>query len=473
MIPVYFAGAAAIAVGLYLNRNRAVLQILMGLYLVLLAGLGVYAWMRHDVLMYRYFRADSLGLLFLGVLIALSVAAVIHSLIYIRYRNDPPRILSIHFCALTVFITTMSGVLLSAHVGVLWAFLEATTLAASTLIYFHRHALSLEATWKYVFVCSIGIALAFAGILVLSIASQQSATPDLSFDGLRAGASSMDPAWLQICFLFILTGFSVKMGIAPLFNVDIDAKDLSPSPVGGLFSSALMNTGFVSIFRFYESFSGTQILPWMNRVLLFTGFVSIFFAAIYIIRVKHYKRLFAYSSLEHAGIVILGLACGGVGYFAAIFHLILHALAKASLFFQLGQVYRAFGTKRIDDIGGYFKINPYGGVVLIMGFLSVTALPPTGLFISEFLTFKAMIAADHLYLAAATFILLLFVLGALSQHIFSMLFGWPMITAQRDRQFHPLESATQWVLLGAVVGLGLYMPPFLNDLIRDAVHRLP
>lgn len=473
MVPIYFFGAAVISGALYLNNNRTGLYGLMALYLVLLIGLDGYAWRHYDELLYGYFRADALGLLFLNVLVVLSIAAVIHSLIYAHYRADPPRTLAIHFCALTVFITMMSGVLLSAHVGVLWAFLEATTLAASTLIYFHRHALSLEATWKYLFVCSIGITLAFAGILFLGIATQQAESLDLSLEALRVAAPSMDPVWLQVCFLFILAGFSVKMGLAPLFNVDIDAKDLSPSPIGGLFSSALMNTGFVSIFRFYECFSGTSILPWMNRVLLFTGFISILFAAIYIIRVKRYKRLFAYSSLEHAGLVMLGLASGGVGYFAAIFHLLLHSLAKASLFFQLGQIYRTFRTKRIDDIGGYFKVNPYGSVILILGFLSITAMPPTGLFISEYLTFKAMILSGHLWLAIPTFVLLLFILGALSQHIFSMLFGLPLIAAQRDTTLKPLESATGWLFLGLVVVFGLYLPPFLSDLIGAAIHRLP
>jgi hydrogenase-4 component F len=462
-----------LATYIYFSRNKRVIFLLACLYIGILVALTIFAGMYANQLWYGYFRADALALLFLALLTILSAAAVAHNFIYSFHRDDPPRHMAIHFSALVIFITTMSGVLLSAHVGLMWAFLEATTLAGSALIYFHRNALSLEATWKYVFVCSIGIALAFTGILFLSIASQKTEMLDLSLDALRQSAPAMHPLWLKICFLFILAGFSVKMGLAPLFNVDIDAKDLAPSPVGALFSSALMNTGFVAIFRFYESFAQTTILPWMNKTLMLTGFVSIFFATIYLLKVRSYKRMFAYSSLEHAGIAVLALSAGGLGYFAAILHLILHALTKSSLFFQLGQVYRTFKSMRVDDVGGYFKRNPAGGVVLIVGFLAVTGMPPTGLFFSELFAFKALIVSGYLWLVITTFILLAFIIGAMSSKFFSLLFGEPVQNPHSRVAIHPLESATQWLFMLIVIALGFYMPDFLRNMIHGAVQYLP
>lgn len=190
--------------------------------------------------------------------------------------------------------------------------MEATTLGASVLIYHNRNQDSW-ATWKYLFVCSIGIAIAFAGILFLGLAAHKVGHIDFSFAAIKLEASRLNPVWLQACFLLVLTGFSVKMGLVPLFNVDIDAKDASPSQVGASLSSVLMNAGFVAIYRFYDAFSGTTILPWMNKLLMITGLVSLFFAAAYLLKVKNIKRLFAYSSMEHASLVMIAFSCGGWG----------------------------------------------------------------------------------------------------------------------------------------------------------------
>ncbi len=473
MLVSYFVSALVCAGAIFINRNHKIIRALAFVYLASLCALNVYAARHLDEPLYGYFRADALSIIFLTLLTILSAASLIHHFIYISHRGDEPRHVAIHISALVLFITMMSGVLLAAHVGLMWAFLEASTLAGSVLIYFHRNPLSLEATWKYVFVCSIGIALAFAGILFLSIATQQAAVLDLSLDALRQTAPAMEPMWLKICFLFILAGFSVKMGIVPLFSVDIDAKDLAPTPVGALFSSALMNTGFVAIFRFYEAFSHTSILHWMNKVLMITGFFSVFFATIYLLKIRNYKRMFAYSSLDHAGLTLLALSAGGLGYFAAVFHLILHALAKSSLFFQLGQVYRTFKSMRVEDVGGYLKRNPGGGFVLIVGFLAVTGMPPTGLFFSELFAFKALLTGGYLWLVIPTFVLLLFIIGALSSKFFTLLFGQKVHAPHGAGAIHPFESATQWLFLLIVVCLGLYLPDSLRSLINAAIQHLP
>ncbi len=473
MVLIYFWGALLIAAAIFLSPGKQMNYLFLALYPLWLGAFCIYQVFHLDVPQYLFFTTDSLGLIFLSLLSLLSVAAVFHSILYQENRSDSPRVLAVHHAALVLFLTMISGVILSNHAGVLWAFLEATTLTGSVLIYHHRDPLALEATWKYIFVCSIGIALAFGGILFLSIASQMTETPNLFFSELKRITPEMDPMWLQLCFMLIVSGFSVKMGLVPLFNVDIDAKDVSPTPVGGLFSSALMNAGFISIFRFYECFAGSTIYPWMNRVLMISGVLSLFFAAAYILKVKNLKRMLAYSSLEHAGIVAIALSAGGIGRYAAILHLILHSLVKSSLFFQLGQVYRVFRSKKIGDLGDYFRINPWGGAVLLISFFSITAMPPGGIFISELLAFKAFIQAGHLGVAVFCFFLLLFIIWQLSVTFFRLLFATHSGRLPVQVHIRPWESAIQLVFVAAVILLGIYMPDFLNNLILQAIQFLP
>ncbi len=473
MLLVYFAGALVLALALFLVRRKRWNYGLLAGYSLWLGGLVTYEAFHLGEVQYTFFMPDSLGILFLAVLAVVGAGAVFHSILYAESRTDDPGVTAVHHSALVLFLTMISGILLANHAGVLWAFLEATTLTGSVLILHHRDQLALEATWKYVFVCSIGIALAFGGILFLSIAAQTVETPSLFFDDLRLMVPAMHPTWLQLCFLLILSGFSVKMSLVPLFNVDIDAKDMSPTPVGGLFSSALMNAGFVAIFRFYDCFATSGILVWMNRVLLITGVLSLFFAAVYLLKVRNFKRLFAYSSVEHAGLVMLALAAGGVGRYAALLHLVLHSLVKSSLFFQLGQVYRVFRSKRVSDVGGYLKLNPMGGTVLVLGFFSITAMPPGGLFFTELLAFRAFFDAGYAWLAVLCFVLLLFIIGALGTHFVRLLFGASQGKPARHAGIRGWESAAQLVFLGVVVGIGLHVPDFLQRLIEQAIQTLP
>src|SRR5258706_4827867 len=156
-----------------------------------------------------------------------------------------------------------------------------------------------------------------------------------------------------------------------------------------------MNVGFTGIFRFYEIIAQTKILPWANIIMLVSAVLSIFVATVYMLKVNNVKRMLAYSSIEHMGIVMLGVVSGGIGCFGSILHLILHSFAKVSLFFQIGQVYRVYGSKSILDIGNYFKYNTVGAFVLILSFICVTGMPPSGMFISEFMIFRGVFQSHH------------------------------------------------------------------------------
>jgi hydrogenase-4 component F len=259
-----------------------------------------------------------------------------------------------------------------------------------------------------------------------------------------------------------------------MYTAGIDAKDKAPYPAAALFSSVLMNVGFLGIFRFYEIISRTSILPWANKVLMIAGLLSVFVATVYMLRVKNIKRMMAYSSVEHMGLIILGLAAGGVGYYAALLHLILHSFAKPALFFQFGQIYRTYGSKSVYDVGNYFKYNVTGALVLLLSYFVVTAMPPSGMFISEFLIFRSLFESGNLWLLIIVLLLLTIIIWSFGKNVFKMLFIKPVdFDDTHLEKIHPSESISQYALLILVVYLGLNPPTILVDMINTAIINLP
>ncbi len=459
----------------YFIKNTTISHLITLGYTLLVGALSVFEYLHINETQLEYFTPDALGLTFLFVLSLLAFITALHYRTYAVKRKEKNTSVAIHNAAYILFLAALVGVNLSNHFGLLWVFVEATTLTGAVLIYHDRDQLALEAVWKYIFICSISIALAFAGILFLSIASQEASSVELSFDSVKQLATTMNPIWLKACFIFIVTGFSVKMGVFPMFNVDIDAKDTSPSPVGGLLSSVLLNAGFLAIFRFYSAFSGTAIQPWMQHLLMISGFLSIVFAASYLLKVKNYKRIFAYSSMEHAGLILLAVSMGKAGYFAALLHIVFHSFVKSSLFYQIGQVHRFYKSKMDGLAGGYFFKNPIGGLVLILGLFSVVALPPSGLFISEFLIFKSFIASGYIWLSLAVMLLLTLIMYTLSKSMMRLLFIAPPEDPEPKvtEKIPVWESGSQLLLLGGTIYLGIAQPPFFIDFIHQALVLIP
>jgi len=464
---------AILATVAYFVRTIVLSHALVFIYIGLMVFLGISLSQQVDQPQGEFFFADRLGLIFYVVLVIVSVFSAIHYITFVQDRNVVSSSVALHNAGTIFFTGAIVGVLFTSHFGTLWVFMEATTLGASILIYHNRNQDSLEATWKYLFVCSIGIAIAFAGILFLGLAAHKVGHIDFRFAAIKAEAAQLNPTWLEACFLLVLTGFSVKMGLVPLFNVDIDAKDASPSQVGASLSSVLMNSGFVAIYRFYDAFSGTTILPWMNRLLMITGLISLFLASAYLLKVKNIKRLFAYSSMEHASLVIIAFSCGGVGYFAAVLHLIMHSLAKSSLFFQVSQMHRIYGSKWDDGIGSYLRINPLGGLVLLLGFLSIIAMPPSGMLITELMMFQALVAKGYWWLAVLILILVLVIIYGLAVRLLGILFLKKPLAKINTRGASPYESILQLALVVTVFYIGLFRPEFIVSNIELAIKSLP
>ncbi len=469
MTDIYFIAAGIIIFTLFFVRVIAISHALVFVYLGFLGWLCFNEWKLLNQEVTGLLHADALGVLFLFVTLIISFFCLIHYMIYATKRNQIARTIAIHNGSFVIFVTSMSGVFLSTHIGLLWAFLEASTLSGAALIYHDRDRLALEATWKYLFVSSIGVTLGFAGIMFLSIAAHN--TPN-DIKSLIDAAPIMNIGWIKTSFIFVLTGFSVKMGIVPLFTIDIDAKDSSPSPIGAMFSGPLMSVGFVAIFRFYQIYSHTSILPWMNNLLLLTGVLSLFLAAVFILKTNNYKRMLAYSSMEHAGLILVAFSTGVTGYLVAILHLTLHAFAKAGLFFQIGQVHRVFNSKLMESCGGYFKISPTGSITVLAGLLAIVAMPPSGLFMTEFMLFKSLMISGKWWIVFIVMFLLIFFVYAMVKNFFSLIFI-DNPEAKVIQKVNPWESVLPLLLIGSVLIFGVVSPDFLIDLIHQAIQVLP
>jgi len=474
MTGIYLASAFGIGGLLFFNRNRLYNYILVITFLALQTGFTIYECMHINTVEPGYFTADALGILMLVTLTIISIPAMYHSYVFLSKEAENPMHRAIYFAAMVVLLTAISAAYLANHIAVTWIFVELTTLSASALIYHRRNNRTLEGTWKYVFVCAISITLVFIGILFLSFTLKKAGTDDLSFAVLLKKAPQLNLFWLRLAFVFIFTGFTAKLGLVPMYTAGIDAKDKAPSPAGALLSSVLMNMGFIGIFRFYIVVANTPLHSWANHVIMIAAILSIFVATVYMTKVKNIKRMFAYSSIEHAGIAMLGIVAGGVGYYAAILHIIFHAFVKSSLFFQMGQIYRIYKTKSIYYVGDYFKYNLTGSMVILLGFFCATAMPPSGLFISEFLIFRSLFEANYLAVLIIVMLLLTIIIWAFGKNIFKLLFS-PAIDFKEDvvERINPAESISQFILLGLVVYLGLNPPQEFVTLIHEAIKNLP
>ena len=459
---------------MYFIKSKIIQHSLFIPFLGMQVWLTIFCMQHMGEVVDEYFSIDRLSVIFMIVITILAFATVIHSMFFAARRKETSKMVAIHDSALMILISMMSGVLISGHLALLWAFIEATSLASAMLIYRDRSKKNFEAAWKYFFVCSIGIALAFVGILFIVIAGQEINNPDINMSSLMKNISAMNPLWLKIAFIFILTGFSVKIGVAPLFTVDIDAKDAAPMHVGAIFSGGMTIVGFVALFRFYEIFSiSSELNHWMNTILLITGMISILFATVYTLKISNYKRMLAYSSVEHAGIVLIALGLGHSGYVAAIIHLICHSFIKATLFYQFGNIYWFYRTDDSVYLGNYFKKDPVGGIIILLSTFMILAMPPSGLCISEFMLIKALFIKGDWFVLIPMLLLLTFMFANLAKRFLDLLFIPPLEERVTRKRINPLEVIPQIILLGLVIWIGIDPPFEMKKFIEEAVRHLP
>ncbi len=468
MLLNFFITALVVAAFNAVVLSRRITTIATGLYVATLPLLLLHILQHRGETELLFFTYDSLGLLFFGLLCIISVASFLHSISYLH--NETARQFGLYQAGLVLLSATITGAYFSNNAMISWIFLEATTLAAAILVYHRRDNKALEATWKYVFVCSAGIAIAYFGILFMSIMLRGTEHTDMSYVSLAAAVANANPTYLKLAFLFILIGYSCKMEVFPLYTVGIDANHATPTPTSAFISTVLVNLGFVSVFRIYAALSSSPIFHWMQGVMVVTGLLSVLIATIYLQRVKNLKRLFAYSTVENMGIVLIALGLGGTGFYIAVLHVVVHSLIKSAAFLQLGQVGKIYGTYNVFNTGGYLRVNPIGAIAIIAAMIGLTATPPSGLFLSELLLFRELSCNENWIIFILLAAMLCFVISALYSRLLYICYHTP----DPNRQLHLGERRTWLTIIQLVMLLGafaicFYQPQWLKTLMNDAV----
>jgi hydrogenase-4 component F len=379
-----------------------------------------------------------------------------------------PRRLRLYHSMFQLFMFTMLLALLTNNMGILWVAMEAATLSTVLLVSLYRTPASLEAAWKYFILCGVGIALALFGTILLYFAAEKvlggAGMSALLWTHLNAVKDRLEVTVLAIAFVFLLVGYGTKVGLAPLHNWLPDAHAEGPTPVSAVLSGLLLNVALYAVVRCKVLVEGSVRSELPGRMLMAFGLLSVVVAAFLLWRQKDIKRLFAYSSIEHMGIVTFAFGMGGpVANFAALLHMTVHSLTKSAIFFAVGHAAQKTGTQLMDQIRGLLVLSPTVGWGLMLGALAILGLPPFGVFASEFLILTTAMR-DHPWATPILLLALGVAFGAIFSRVQPMVFGE---TSGRPLP-HPPSLVPVFAHLALVLMLGLWIPPFLAQWYRLA-----
>lgn len=413
---------------------------------------------------------DALSTLVLLVTSILFLGCSVYAVEYLQIRRDRGNRVLVP--SLLVFLSAMTLAVLARHLGVLWFAVESTTIASAPLIYFNRNALSIEATWKYLLLCSVGIALALLGILFIGYATLSGDGPvSLQLDSLLRQGPGLAQPWLHTGFVFMLVGFGTKVGLAPLHSWKPDAYGEAPGLVGALLAGGLTSVAFLAIMRSLQIMAAAGAQDLARGALLGMGLLSIVLAAVFMVRQPDIKRMLAYSSVEHMGILAIGVSIGGLAAYGALLHLVNNALTKGCLFLAAGNIQRAFSSKQLSTVRGAAAVLPLSGGLFLAGFLAITGSPPFGPFLSEFTILRGIVQSGHLAVMATFLVSLAAVFIGMGATVLAATQGEHENPPARRRD-HPLLVAPPLILLLMVLVLGLHIPAPLNRLLQAAAQLL-
>jgi hydrogenase-4 component F len=415
---------------------------------------------------------DALGQVVLGLISVLFFLCSLYAPAYLAMRADRPNRV---FCAnLLLSLGMMTMVTLSHHLGLMWVAMEATTLVSAPSIYFNHNARSLEATWKYLLIGSVGIALALFGSFFLAYAALKAGLEStLLFDQLIDDAPRMSAAassWFHAAFVLLFIGYGTKMGLAPMHTWKPDAYGEAPGVVGTLLAGGVTSCAFLAILRVYQICRAGAEAEFAREIMVFLGLLSMAVAAVFMVRQRDFKRMLAYSSVEHMGILVLGIGIGGrLAVYGALLHLINNGLTKGIMFLSAGNIHRTYGSKLTDHVRGAIQRVPVSGALFLAGFLAITGSPPFGPFVSEFTIVNAAFLGEH-FVAGGLFLLLLgIVFIGMGATVLAVVQGVPPPQPESNG-YHDRPSTVLPILMfmALVLCLGLYIPPPLEALLREA-----
>jgi hydrogenase-4 component F len=423
----------------------------------------------------RQFFVDSFNVFLVALTAFVGFTTSIFSRPYMRIEQRNGRLtarrLRLYHSMYQLFNFTMLLALLTNNMGILWVALEGATLATVLLVSLYRTPASLEAAWKYFILCGVGIAQALFGTILLYFAAEKllgGGGGALLWTELADVKSQLEPTVLSIAFVFLLVGYGTKVGLVPLHNWLPDAHAEGPTPVSAVLSGLLLNVALYAVVRCKVLVEGSLNTSFARDLMLGFGLLSVVVAALLLSRQKDVKRLFAYSSIEHMGIMTFAFGMGGpIANFAALLHMTVHSLTKSAIFFTVGHAAQASGTQIMDDIRGLIESSPLLGWGLLVGTLAILGMPPFGVFASEFLILVTAIGERPW--AAAFF---LAALGLAFASVFSkvqpMVFG----SAAGGRLAMRPAMIPVFVHLSMVLLLGLWIPPFLAEWYRQAARLI-
>jgi hydrogenase-4 component F len=435
-------------------------------------------------------RVDALSALMIGVIAAIGGAAALVSIRYLRHdlavNHVPQREVGArwYYVGLHAFIWTMLATVSVDNLGLLWVGIEATTLASALLVGFYRTEQALEAAWKYLVICTVGITVALFGVLLTYYAAHQGGGPaTLEGSTLASRAAALDPEMMRLAFVCVLVGFGTKAGFAPLHTWLADAHSQAPSPISALLSGVLLSCALYGILRFHVVTAGAAGSLFPSRLLLAFGVLSVAVAVPFMIVQRDLKRLLAYSSVEHVGLIAVAIGIGGpLGVYAGLLHLVNHAATKALLFFAAGEIVQRFGTRQMAAIRGAIQVVPLLGWGLLLGVLAIAGAPPAGIFVSELGIVGAGLTGSRVELAAGVAVVLLLgvAFAALLGHAIGLAYGTPrrlpladVAGASPGHDWPRVSLAVVAVPLVAVVLLfGIHVPGAVDDILREVASVL-
>ncbi len=423
-------------------------------------------------------NVDALSGVLLLLLGVVGLAAVLYSVDYLGWEDSPhalslPRLRRYH-SFLLLFLFTMFVVAEANDLGLLWIAMEGTTLVSAVLVGFYHNRRSIEASWKYLVICSVGLVFALFGTLLLYLASGAVSGPSgatLEWTRLMQVAPKLDPGLVRLAIVFLFIGYGTKAGLAPMHTWLPDAHSESPTPVSAMLSAGLLKCAIFALVRVNAITSRMPGFTFTTWLFLGFGLLSVVLASLFILVQRDLKRLLAYSSVEHIGIISIGIGFGGVlGLFGAFYHMINHAATKTLLFLTGGTLTIQAGTKDLEEISGSLAAVPATGGLLLLGVLALAGVPPFSIFSSEFIILTAGFTGGYWWADVILLFALAIVFGGLLLHLSRALFGpKPRVGFTSGFRRYVATAVAIGLLLPIVLGLGVWLPNPLSQLLHAAV----
>lgn len=441
---------------------------------LVLAGLLTLAVLKNGSYQYSdYFSLDALGIILFDLVVFIGAAATCYSCGYIGIEFKRGEIgfgrVRQYFALLHLFLLSMFFAISATSPVMMWIAIEATTLSTAFLVSFYNSPGSVEAAWKYLLINSVGLLFAFFGTLLFLYPSMHLMHGEsISWSVVLSNAALFDPFVVKMAFIFVLIGYGTKVGLVPMHTWLPDAHSKAPAPISGLLSGVLLNVAFLAILRFKAVIDLAVGSGFSSTLLIFFGVLSVVIASFMIYGQKNYKRLLAYSSIEHMGLIAMGFGFGGIAAFAATLHMIYHALTKSMLFLSSGNIFLNYNSTKMKNVRGVMGALPFTGTLFMIGFLSITGVPPFGIFLTEFSMMSAGMAAHPIATVIVLCALSLVFIGFL-RHIVGMMSGKDVQASKEQKQERGFWTVVPIAaLLVALLAVSVFVPEPMQVLIRLA-----